>query len=76
MLNPSASLRINSVKHLAGRYSPTPDSSLTLRMTCAANFKDATLFPPCKEGRYFAPFVVSLSNHETSPFDMLRANGN
>ncbi len=42
MLNPSF-LRINSMKHLAGRYFPTPDSSLTLRMTYAANLKDSTL---------------------------------
>ena len=42
MLNHSF-LRVNSVKHLAGRYSPTPDSSLTLSMTYAANFEDTTL---------------------------------
>ena len=43
MLNPSASLRINEVKQLAGRYSPVPDSSLTLRMTCTADFYDIIL---------------------------------
>lgn len=31
--------------------------------------------PGCDKGLYVFPFVVSLSNHEATPFDKLRANG-
>ena len=81
MLNPSVLLRVNSVKHLVGKYSPAPDSSPAyggLRMTGAGNFKDIPQGEQTEKPKYQCNGSILWVQGKPCPltwFDMLTTSG-